>query len=212
MTKVGEPPKRFRSLTAYSDSFLPPVKRLRTLDQLAPTISLRQARIIFLRGRSLTRQTPSVDQGLRKFAILNRIRQLGWTVPSPNFDSKPLQSVAVADEIVAIRLTTSRYFLPRSPLGLSNYEDLDQWNEDDDQFDYGDPGGSDLDEEDVFHSDFNFLDVDEEGSTDEEYNDSPFSIIASRRKPRNAILQQDIETRDCRMATCEQNSGAICCR
>jgi hypothetical protein len=204
--------KRFRSLAAYSDSFLPPLKRLRTLDQPTFTISLQQARIIFLRGGSLGRQNPSVEQNLRKIAILNRVKKLGWAVPSPTFDDKPAQPLAGMDEMVAIRLAASKFLLPRSPLGLSHYGELDEWNEDEDQFDFGDPGGSDIDDDNVFRSDFNFLDVDEEGSSDDEYHDSPFSIISSRKRPHTTQLPQHTKPRGCRMPVCEQNTGAICCR
>jgi len=209
----GEPSKRLRSSTTYSGSFYPPVKRLRTTpDQPGSTVDLHRARIFFLRSRALTKRELGLEQSLRKFAILNRLRIFGWSIPQPKAVSIIPQPAAGIDEIVAIRLTSSKLCLPRSPLGLTDYEEPDQWNADDDQFDFGHPGGPELDDEDVFYTDFNFLDAEEESSTDDEYLDSPFSIIPTRRKPQKAFRQQDRTIRDCRIVTCERNPGAICCR
>jgi hypothetical protein len=68
-----------------------------------------------------------------------------------------------------------------SPLGLSNYEALDHWNGYDDDLD-GMEVSFDVEEDEPVYSDFNFLDSDPSGPTDDRYED-PFSHLPTDLTP-----------------------------
>jgi hypothetical protein len=179
-------------------SVSPAYKKLRSHSLPQSVIPLRRAPVILLQpGPPNASRRPTViaarplriaSRSLHRAAILNRARLRGWKVPSPGLSGARTENINLedsrgeADELAARRVQTSRPPLPPSPLGLSNYEELDQWHGYHDQFDEGDPGGvySTQDGEDgEFYSDFNFLDPDagaSEEAADEDY-DTPFAVL-----------------------------------
>jgi len=147
---------------------------------------------------AVSRPRVAVGGSLRKAAILNLARKRGWTVPSPDLPESRPESVNLedirgeADDLVARRIQASTRAPRPSPLGLSNYEELDQWHGyHHDDFDEGDPGGvyaQDEDDGDELYSDFNFLDTASTGSREDDMDDdydNPFTVLPSdlpRRK------------------------------
>lgn len=148
-------------------------------------------------GRPVAVSRPRAPRSsLRKAAILNLARKNGWTVPSPDLPQSRPESVNLedirgeADDLVAKRMQASTRPPRPSPLGLSNYQELDQWHGYHDDFDEGDAGGvyaQDDEDGDELYSDFNFLDTASTGSMeedDEDYDDA-FTVLPSdlpRRK------------------------------
>jgi len=141
---------------------------------------------------------------LRKAAILNRARLGGWSSPrltakpgclvfagSPNADVEPFSISSREEEEIrgeADKAKTRRDLalepLPKSPLGVSNYDALDdEWPpfSNDDDFDssstseYRTNGHQ---ERDTLYSDFNFFDSSqtETKGEDPEYDD-PFAVL-----------------------------------
>jgi hypothetical protein len=144
---------------------------------------------------------------LRKAAILNRVRLSGWLSPrvfakqgqllmgkSPNADIEVLSIAGdnkevvsgEADSLINLRRHTKPEPLPPSPLGVSNYDALDEWpsylndeDEDNGGQDFGYFAGASTGEEDIVYSDFNFFDPDPQHAKDEEYDD-PFAVLPSQ--------------------------------
>jgi len=184
--------------TPYDSARLPFAKKLRSQSYPHSTISLRRPAVVIFQqdasGRPtiLARPPRSSARTLRKAAILNRARRHGWTVPSPNLPgTKPdiincEDTRGEADELIARRIQNTRAPLPPSPLGLSNYEELDQWHGYHRQYDDDDPGGvfdvPEDDDSDQPYSDFNFLDPETSGSPEEDDDDydNPFPILPTR--------------------------------
>jgi hypothetical protein len=110
---------------------------------------------------------------------------------SPNADMETLSIAGdkervqgEADSLVNLPPHAKPEPLPPSPLGLSNYDALDEWpshfdDESNGEQDSGYFGGSGADSGDTFYSDFNFFDSDSEHPKDEEYDD-PFSVLPSQ--------------------------------
>jgi len=157
----------------------------------------------------LARPPRSAAHSLRKAAILNRARRRGWTVPSPNLPGTRPEIINLedtrgeADELIARRIQTTRPPLPPSPLGLSNYEELDQWHGYHSQYDDDDPGGvysvPGDEDDDQLYSDFNFLDPETCGSLEEEDEryDNPFSILPTElhkpdHQPDNGVVAKPL--------------------
>jgi len=197
--------KRLRANTfaaPYDSTKLPFAKKLRSQSYPHSTIPLRRSAVVFVQqnesGRKFLKRPPhSAARSLRKAAILNRARKRGWVVPSPNFPGSKVDSINLedtrgeADELIARRIQTTKPPLAPSPLGLSNYEELDQWHGYHDHFEDADPGGvysvHDDDDNDQLYSDFNFLDPEAGNSLedDDDDYDNPFSALPTNLPKSN---------------------------
>lgn len=202
----------------------------------ASTIPLRRHSMVFLQpgGRpvAVSRPRAAAGRSLRRAAILNLARKKGWTVPSPELLEVQPENVNLedirgeADDLVARRIQASTRTPRRSPLGLSNYEELDQWHGyHHDDFDEGDPGGVyDQDEEEgaELYSDFNFLDTASTSSKDDDEDDDyddPFTVLPStlpRRKSAEDSTSSDRPqntNQACNPNFCvaAHGAGRVCC-
>jgi hypothetical protein len=107
-------------------------------------------------------------------------------------------------------------------LGLSNYEELDQWHGYHDQFDEGDPGGAystqdGEDGEDGEGYDFNFLDPeagDSEEAADEDY-DTPFAVLPTELPKQSKSSDENAsgdQSKNCNPNWCSSpKNGEVCC-
>jgi hypothetical protein len=234
--------QRAHSLASPCDIARPPFpKKLRSQSYPHSTIPLRRSAIVFLQpGRAgrpaiVTRAPRSLARSLRKAAILNCARKKGWTVPSPHLGGSSPENINLedtrgeADELVARRVQSEKSPLRPSPLGLSNYEEFDQWHGYDDQFDDDDPDTEysvDREEEgDELYCDFNILDPDSSGTKDDDDDDdddddydNPFSVLPtelhdSDKPPDNSTAQSRPAVTGCSPNWCSSgNNGEVCCR
>jgi hypothetical protein len=230
--------KRERTHNSTTPSELaraPLPKKLRSQSYPHSTIPLRRSTVVFLQpgvaGRPaiLTRAPRSFARSLRKAAILNCARKRGWTVPSPHLrgtspDNINLEDIrGEADELAARRVQAEKSPLPPSPLGLSNYEEFDQWHGYNDQFDEEDLDGlyGELREEegDELYCDFNILDPDSSSAKDEEDDyDSPFPVLPtelhhSEKSPDNSAAVNRPAVTGCSPNWCSSHTGGeVCCR
>ena len=160
-------------------------------------------------------------RSLRKEAILNSLRLQGWAIPvsplSLDGSSKGSKSIFFnkteePDEKFPNEKIISRPNAAPSPLGLSNYDELDDWNGYDDEFEGTKDFDFDSDTQGQVYSNFNFLDSDSSSSNDP--YDDPFSVLPTELTPPTTPTECQPSICSSKITTCSPNwcSSPVSCQ